>query len=267
MAPLTSKLFNLSVLFSAAISVSYGAEFHDWKDKLNRHVANKNPNFVNTRFLQSTAELPRRRSGEEIAYDDPDMQMLQRGAINGFDFTDTINAQFEETILKFQAADKSTVIQLFQNIELLQGSETYQTMVVDAGKNINDMNEAELRQLAVGSIRDTKDASTELVAYTKLTEQEKEEKVQAFKGRNSELSGRIENGDYEAYQEMQAKFQKEEITSKYDSSALTSDDKLRKRQQGFKDDSQLRMALGDEELLAIMDSPNLSFYRNQEDNN
>ncbi len=266
MAPLASKLFNISLVICAGVTLSHGAEYKDWKDKLNRHVASKNPNFVNTRYLQSTADLPRRRSAEEIAYDDPDMQMLQRGAINGFDFTSTISTQFEETIQKFQSADASTITKLFQTIELLQGAETYQTMVVAEGKELSDLTEAELRQLAVGSIRDTRDASNELLAYTKLSEEEKEEKINRFRESNTELNDRVKAGDSEASREMQSKYQREEITSKYDSSVLASDDKLRQRQQIFKDDSQLRMAIGDEDLLAIMDSPNLSFNGGLDEN-
>ena len=131
---------------------------------------------------------------------------------------------------------------------------------------LSDLTEAELRQLAVGSIRDTRDASNELLAYTELSEEEKEEKINRFRESNTELNDRVKAGDSEASREMQIKFQREEITSKYDSSALASDDKLRQRQQIFKDDSQLRMAIGDEDLLAIMDSPNLSFHGDLDEN-
>ena len=94
---------------------------------------------------------------------------------------------------------------------------------------------------------------------TRLTDEEKQEKIDRFGAENSELGERVKNGDEAAYQEYQAKFQRQEITTKYDSETMTSDEKLRKRQNAFQTDSQLRMAIGDEELLAIMDSPNLSF--------
>lgn len=259
MAPITSKIIS-AALFLGAINLSCGVEHNDWKDKLNRHVANKNPHFVNNRYLQSSSDLLQSgRRNAEISFDDPDMQMLQRGANNGFDFSDNINEQFEATIAEFQNADSSTILTLFQNIELLQGSETYRTMVVGTGRDLTDLSEAELRQLAVGSIMDTKDASTDLISYTRLTDEEKQEKIDRFGAENSELGERIKNGDEAAYQEYQAKFQRQEITTKYDSEAMKSDEKLRKRQNAFQTDSQLRMAIGDEELLAIMDSPNLSF--------
>jgi hypothetical protein len=267
MAPKFLYLYVALFLSLSAITFSYGATVNelerkpnDWKDKLNRHVANKNPHFVNNRYLQSSSDLLQSgRRNAEISFDDPDMQMLQRGANNGFDFSDNINEQFEATIAEFQNADSSTILTLFQNIELLQGSETYRTMVVGTGRDLTDLSEAELRQLAVGSIMDTKDASTDLISYTRLTDEEKQEKIDRFGAENSELGERIKNGDEAAYQEYQAKFQRQEITTKYDSEAMKSDEKLRKRQNAFQTDSQLRMAIGDEELLAIMDSPNLSF--------
>lgn len=257
MAPLTSSIFT-SLILATLLTFSYGVEHNGWKDKLNRHVASKNPQFNNNRLLQSTSGL---RSGS--SYEDPDMQLLQREARNGYKFTEKIDEQFTETIRTFASADRDTIVKLFQNVELLQGAETYQRMIISEGKTLETLTESELRQLAVGAIADTRDASTELQAYTEMTPEEQDNFVRTFKEENSELAARVTEGDLDATEEYNKQFQ-ERITKKIDSSVIASDEKLRRRQQAFSDDSQLRMAIGDEEALEILDSPNLSFRMNMD---